>query len=66
MIKNGGKKTNAKHVLQFVETHGGIEYAAKRGREFAAMAKTNISSFSDSVSKQSLLSFADFVVDREK
>ncbi len=66
MIKNGGKKTNVKHVLQFVEAYGGIDYAAKRARDFAAAAKDRISSFNGSSSKQSLLGFADFVVEREK
>ena len=66
MIKNGGKKTNAKHVLQFVEEHGGIAYAAGRARHFAAKAKETLTSFDESDSKQSLLAFADFVVERDK
>lgn len=66
MIKNGGKKTNVKHVLDFVENHGGIEYAHTRARHFAERAKEKIAPFPDSPSKQSLLSFADFVVERNK
>lgn len=66
MIKNSGKKSNAKRVLEFVECYGGIPYAAKRARDFSATAKEKISLFNDSPSKQSLLGFADFVVEREK
>ncbi len=66
IVKNGGKKANIKRVLDFVERHGGIEYAAKRAREFSALAKEKISPFPDSPSKRSLLGFADFVVSRDK
>ena len=66
MIKSGGKKSNVKRVLEFVEMNGGIDYATQRAREYSAAAKAQLSSFPDSPSKQSLISFADFVVDREK
>jgi octaprenyl-diphosphate synthase len=66
MIKNGGKKSNVKRVLDFVEAHGGIEYAAARARHFSATAKLKLTTFEHTHSKQSLLDFADFVVDREK
>lgn len=65
-IKNGGKKTNAKAVLKFVETYGGIEYAAGRARQFSEQAKECLQSFPESPSKMSLQAFADFVIDREK
>ncbi len=66
IIKNGGKKANVRRVLDFVEEYGGIEYAARRAGEFSSAAKENLSSFPDSVSKQSLFGFADFAVEREK
>ncbi|MER3524552.1 MAG: polyprenyl synthetase [Ignavibacteria bacterium] len=65
-IKNGSKKGGAKKVLEFVERYDGITYAAQRAREFAARAKHFLTPFPDSPSKQSLLAFADFVVEREK
>jgi hypothetical protein len=37
-----------------------------RAVHYAAQAKANIATFSESTAKQSLLSFADFVVEREK
>ena len=69
VIKNGGKKIrtqDVKRVADFVRAHGGLDYAARRAMEFSAAAKTLLSSFPESHSKSSLLSFADFVVDREK
>ena len=66
IVKNGGKKANVKRVLEFVESHGGIDYAADRAREFAGRAKDSLASFPDSTSRASLLAFADFVVERDK
>ncbi len=65
-IKNGGKKTNTKAVLKFVETYGGIEYAAARARDYSTQAKQCLQSFSSSPSKTSLEAFADFVIERDK
>ncbi|MBX2992650.1 MAG: polyprenyl synthetase family protein, partial [Bacteroidetes bacterium] len=66
MIKNGGKKASPKRVLEFVERNGGIEYAEEKARNFSARAKEQIASFPDTASKQALVAFADFVVEREK
>jgi len=66
IIKNGGKKTNVRRVLDFVEENGGIAYAERRAGEFSSKAKEHLSSFPDSDSKRSLLGFADFAVEREK
>jgi len=69
IIKNGGKKIKAqdvKRVVDFVTDCGGLDYAAKRAREFSSAAKSLLCSFPESPSKTSLLSFADFVIEREK
>ncbi len=66
LIKNGKKKGHAKRVLEFVEEFGGITYAARRARDFSAHAKEKLAPFPDSASKQALLDFADFVVERNK
>lgn len=65
MIKNG-KKSNVKHVVEFVEHHEGLSYAGQKALTYSARAKKCIESFPDSPSKQSLLAFADFVVERNK
>ena len=66
MIKNGGKRMKVKRVVEFVTAHGGLEYAADRARHFAAAATARLAEFQDSPSRQSLESFARYVVTREK
>ncbi|MGA9117809.1 MAG: polyprenyl synthetase family protein [Bacteroidota bacterium] len=66
MIRAGGKKLDVKRVMDFVESHGGLTYAANRAREYAECAKQRLSSLPDSESKEALSGFADFVVDRQK
>ena len=53
-------------IVEFVTRYGGLEYAAGRAVHYAAQAKSDIGTFADSPAKQSLLEFADFVVQREK
>lgn len=66
MIKNGGKKVNVGKIVDFVTTHGGIEYASARALFFANRAKETLGCFQDSPSKNSLMAFADFVIERNK
>lgn len=66
LIKNGGKKGNVKRVLEFVQHHDGLAYAQRRASEFARRAKENIEEFPDSLSKQAMLAFADYVLERDK
>ena len=69
VIKNGGKKIKnreVKNVMEFVMEYGGLDYATQQAGEFASRAKSMLSGFPDSPSKTSLLSFADFVVQRDR
>ena len=66
MIKNGGKKMKVRNVIEFVTEYGGLDYAAGRASYFASRAKEKIARFPDSPSKDSLIAFANFVVEREK
>lgn len=66
MIKDGGKKVKIAEIVGFVRTYGGLDYAAERAQHFATEAKVRLRSFPDCPSKQSLMGFADFVVNREK
>lgn len=66
MIKSGGKKMNVRRVVDFVTAHGGIDYAAARAVYYAGRAKETLDCFPDSPSKESLVAFADFVVERNK
>lgn len=66
MVKNGGKKVDVRGIVEFVERHGGLSYAARKAAEFAEHAKDLLAVFPDSAARQSLMAFADFVVQREK
>ena len=66
MIRDGGKKIKVQRIFDFVQEHGGLEYAAKKALHYGGEAKERIASFPDSPSKKALLGFADFVVEREK
>ncbi len=66
MIKSGGKKLKVNEVVQFVESFGGIAYAEAQAHKFVMTAKSQIESFPASPAKDSLLRFADFVVERDR
>jgi len=66
MIKSGERKMKVGEIVGFVTRYGGLEYAGSRAVHCASQAKANLATFPESPAKQSLLSFADFVVEREK
>jgi len=66
IVKNGGKKIRVNDVMAFVKKYGGIQYAESKAAHFASLAKNMLLSFPASPSKDSLMAFADFVVQREK
>jgi len=53
-------------VVEFVKDYGGMDYAASRAMQHVTQAKALISGFPQTPAKESLLGFADFVVQREK
>ncbi|MBP1653589.1 MAG: polyprenyl synthetase [Bacteroidetes bacterium] len=66
MIRKGGKKMDMRRVLEFVRAHGGLEYAADRARAYAARATECLATFPPSPARESLESFAQFVVERNR
>ncbi|MFY8161417.1 MAG: polyprenyl synthetase family protein [Candidatus Kapaibacteriota bacterium] len=64
--KNKNSKSEIKFVIDFVKSKGGLEYAEKEAIKYSELAKSKISNYPNSPSKQSLLNFADFVVSRNK
>ncbi len=66
MIRSGGKKMNVRKIVEFADAYGGLAYAARRAREFAAAATEQLTCFPDSESKRALEGFAEFVVERDK
>jgi octaprenyl-diphosphate synthase len=66
MIRAGGKRMKVRSVMEFVEREGGLAYATGRAIEYSSMAKDDIAGLPPSAARNSLIAFADFVVEREK
>jgi octaprenyl-diphosphate synthase len=66
MVKRGGKKVNVSRVIEFVRQNGGLAYAAAQAARYAAEAQDLLGAFPVSPAKTSLLTLADFVVQRDK
>jgi len=66
ILKKGAKKEDIQKIISFVEKLGGIEYANEKARQYANLAKSNLSLFEDSHYKESLLKFVDFAIYRKK
>ncbi|HTY37049.1 MAG TPA: polyprenyl synthetase family protein [Bacteroidota bacterium] len=64
-IKNGAKQKEISWVIDFVRNAGGIDYAVGRALHYSALARNDIASLPESESKESLLEFVDFVIERE-
>lgn len=65
-IKHGASSRDVVKVVQFVEEYGGIDYAMNVATQFGENAKNRLSSIPSSETKDSLLSFVDFVIHRSK
>ena len=59
-------KSDFQTVFDLVHTYGGIEYAVDRAAEYIAKAKSFLSHFDESPSKDALLSLSEYVVTRVK
>lgn len=65
-IKNGTKKNDINHIIEFVKKNNGIEYADSAAKQYARKALDCLNIFEDSDSKQGLTSLVNFVVERTK
>ena len=66
LIKNGElTKKNVVSILDFVNSHGGIEYASKKAEYYSNLAIDKLNIFPDSAAKQSLINLAKFVLERK-
>lgn len=67
LIKSGKATDNErKLIIDLVKAKGGLQYASQKAREYSASAKSAIAQLPDTPAKTALLSFADFVIEREK
>jgi octaprenyl-diphosphate synthase len=63
-IKKGAKQRDVEWVMAFVKDAGGIEYAKTKAEDYADLARKDLATLPVSPAKESLLQFADFVIDR--
>ncbi len=66
LIKKGVKRKDLETILEFVEDYNGITYSEQKAKQYAEIAYSKIKAFPESPSKESLVKFLSFVVDRIK
>lgn len=66
IIKNGAKTKELQHVIEFAHEFGGIAYATEKAEHYSAIALNALEALPYSPSKESLVSFVDFVMERNK
>ena len=64
LIKNGSFPKSKNIVFDFIREHNGIDYTVEKTREFCLIAKSKISSFQPSETKETLNKFVDFISER--
>ncbi|HEX9614632.1 MAG TPA: polyprenyl synthetase family protein [Bacteroidota bacterium] len=65
VIRNGAKQKGVEWIVSFVKANGGIDYAVSKAEEFARMARQTLAGVPESPSKEALLQFVDFVMERD-
>ena len=66
-IKNHNKdKTRVKEVIAFVKTHGGLDYAIQKMKQFQAEALNILQTYPASEYRNSLELMVNYVIDRKK
>ena len=66
MIKNDVSSSDVKNIIAFTESHGGLDYAKKRLKDYSDKAIQNLSHFKDSPAKEGLKNFVQFNMERNK
>jgi octaprenyl-diphosphate synthase len=64
LVKNGSYSKSKSIVFDFIKEYKGIDYTVGKTREFCLAAKNSISSFGQSQTKETLVSFVDFIGER--
>ena len=65
-IKNGPSKKELQNIVEFAHEFGGIDYAASRAEEYSSRARQALGALPPSPSKDSLVAFVSFVMERTK
>jgi octaprenyl-diphosphate synthase len=64
LVKNGSYSKSRSIVLDFIKEYKGIDYTEEKTREFCGIAKSKISNFKSSETKETLITFVDFIAER--
>lgn len=64
LVKNGSYSKSRSIVLDFIKEYKGIDYTEEKTREFCNTAKSKISNFKSSETKETLITFVDFIAER--
>jgi octaprenyl-diphosphate synthase len=65
IIKNGKlSQKNIDKIVNFVHEKGGIEYSSQKARLYSSLAIEKLSCFDNTPAKESLINFANFVIER--
>lgn len=59
------REEDLKYVTDLMRHYGSIDYAIKKAQDFVNLAKKDLSLFKDSTHRQSLITMADYVVERD-
>jgi len=65
MIKGSPGRQEIREIVDFVEHHGGIDYAMKRANEYVELANKSLQRYPDSPYKASLQKLVSFITTRE-
>ncbi len=66
MLKNGVKRKQIDHIIEFIKTHNGISLAEQKALHFKDLSLTGLRKLPETPARQILEDLADFVVKREK
>lgn len=64
LVKNGSYSKSRPVVLDFIKEYKGIDYTEEKTREFCRAAKTKITGFTSTETKETLINFVDFIAER--
>jgi len=65
IIKNGAKQKDVGWIVDFVRSHGGIDYAVAKAESYAALAREDLAPLPESDAKSALFRFIEFVMERD-
>lgn len=65
-IKNSVSSSDVRHIIDFTERYGGLDYAKQRLRDYSDQALAALNKFADSPSKDGMKKFVEFNIQRKK